>query len=780
MSTQTTAFALALALAAAPLGAQQPTPRDTGRAGATPAAPTGAATGVPTGVATGVPGAVPAARRDSTPPAITPAANQAAGVDAEIRMALFDLARGNDVPALTRLQWLSRAPMTLGDSLAAPASYRGREDMLFLLAESYYRLGIDSGFRAAAQPVVSAGSGRYTPLLRSQLLLDAYRRGDYQGALALAGAASPTDLHGLSSLVAGLAAYQLRDYPRAHAAFAAARGAGGTYGQYAQYMDALTTLRADTAQLQPALTALEALANGAGGEFGAQVRLTAAELAYEAGRYDDAVRLASGVPDSSGLAAQALLTRAWALYKADRVPEAGAAFAQFAARYPALPERDESRLMAGQTLLQLGKTQEAGQLFRTVADSATTEVRQLQARARDVMSQAARALVSARAAGLLFITDPESGKTIALQDRSDADQTVLAAAFADSTVAQPLVSASEIVAVDDVAHRLDGMSSSLGEAFPRRVLFAPASATRAPVQYAQAATALQSADADVAVARQRLQELLAGYRAELALLQQLSTNLGSDRANLDRMTAQLEATRNQLAQLSARLDAAAQQIRGMFRQQVDATRSLVAANQAALDSVRAEVGSGTGVEAGALATEAQTLAIYRAIADLIAQGMDNAISHHPTFALRDSVRARGDTVEQLLAQTRGALEATSRDVSAALARLQAGEPASVGAARTTLAALESRRAAAESQLVAVVNAELDARANEMIASLQRDTEAAQFGSASASFFQAIDANPAPGTQQTTGTTSSSSAAGYTGRPAASRTAGTAASSNPQK
>jgi hypothetical protein len=57
-------------------------------------------------------------------------------------------------------------------------------------------------------------------------------------------------------------------------------------------------------------------------------------------------------------------------------------------------------------------------------------------------------------------------------------------------------------------------------------------------------------------------------------------------------------------------------------------------------------------------------------------------------------------------------------------------------------------------VVAVVDAELRARATEMIAVLKRDTEAAEFGSASASFFQAIDAGQ-PST--TTGASSSANA-----------------------
>jgi hypothetical protein len=46
--------------------------------------------------------------------------------------------------------------------------------------------------------------------------------------------------------------------------------------------------------------------------------------------------------------------------------------------------------------------------------------------------------------------------------------------------------------------------------------------------------------------------------------------------------------------------------------------------------------------------------------------------------------------------------------------------------------------------VAAVNAELSARAGRLIADLQRNTEAAQFGVASAAFFRAIDETRAVG------------------------------------
>ena len=60
----------------------------------------------------------------------------------------------------------------------------------------------------------------------------------------------------------------------------------------------------------------------------------------------------------------------------------------------------------------------------------------------------------------------------------------------------------------------------------------------------------------------------------------------------------------------------------------------------------------------------------------------------------------------------------------------------------------------EGEVIAAVSAELSARASEMMAGLQRSTEAAQFGTASAAFFRAIDGTRAVGGAGTVGATRS--------------------------
>ena len=695
---------------------------------------------------------------------VTPTPNQALGVDAEVRAALFELAEDRYLQALGRLEWLQESPEAVP---AAPpgGAVRGRQDMLFLLAESYYRLGMSEPFRAAAQALLgSPGAARYEALVRPQLLLDAYRRGEYERATRLADSVAlaqvPAETRGLAALVAGLSAYQLRRYPEARSAFASARQAGPAYAGPAGYMDVLTQLRADTAQIAPALTALQALATEASGAFADQIRLTAAQLAYEAEQYPEAVRIAGAIPASSGLAAQALLTRAWALYKADQIEAAGEAFLEFGRRFPQMPEREESLLMAAQALLQLGRTDEAAQLFRTVADSASAGAGALRAGATGV-ARTASALVNSRAAGLLFITDPASGKTIALEDAAGAEWAVLAAVFADTILPSPRVALGGIVSLDEVLARLDSATRAGDAALPespardvtRRVFFTQASATATRGEYVSRSQELYAADLAVALARCRLEEATAALALRITMLEQLRARLDDEARVFDQTAATLALTQDSLARLNSVLDAAAMRLRQMFEAQTRVTRLLAAENTSMIDSLRSAMTGSLGEnEHVVLNYEAQTAQIYGQIASSIEGELDRAIRHHPVFALRDSVSARGDSLRQLLSGTRQVVASVRQSIDDELNSLRAGEPERIRMLRSTLASAEARQANVEAQMVALVNAELEARAGELLADLQRGVEAAEFGSASAAFFQALDAGRATTTPARSGVT----------------------------
>ena len=694
-----------------------------------------------------------ALRRTLGDSSLIPQENQALGVDAEVRAALYQLLDGRPIPALSRLQWLSSSPTALGTSADA-GMVRSRENMLFLLAEAYYTLGMDESFRAAARDLAAnSPSGRFAPIVDAQLMLDAYRRGDYAGAITLSRSIGETQRgRGVATLVAGLASYQLGNFTDARASFAAATATGAPYADYARYMDALAMLRADTASGPAALTALQALASSATGEFSDQVRLTAAQLAYELEQYPVAVQLASAVSPTGGLGGPAQFTRAWALYKSDQLAPAGEAFADFANRFSQLPERDESRLMHGQVLLQLGQTNEAASLFQTVADSANAAVTRLQARASTAMTDAARALVLARAAGLLFIRDPASGKTIALQDAAGAEPDVLAAMFSDSVRTLPAVQAPELISLADVMGRIGGITPSIDTVVPQRLLVAPASATRNRADYAMGSQALYDADVAVALARFRLDEQLESQRLQLALLRRFQTLLANDLTGFDTLTRGLAAAQDSLSRVSAVIAAAGTRITQMFSAQVTATRMLADENIAAIDSLRRSLsGALSPTDEALLAQERQTAEYYRNTAGVIESGIGGAIALNPIFALADSVRGRAARVATLVAEARGAGEEAQRLLASAIAEMESSESERIRLLRGAIASAEAQRTSAEGRLITVIDAELRARAGEMLAMMRRDAEAAEFGSASALFFQTLDAERRAGTAGTTET-----------------------------
>jgi hypothetical protein len=320
------------------------------------------------------------------------------------------------------------------------------------------------------------------------------------------------------------------------------------------------------------------------------------------------------------------------------------------------------------------------------------------------------------------------------------------------------VATPQLISLDDVERRVEAVGGSLAPG-TRRLLFTQASASANRTEYARRMQALFAADMSVALARFRVQEALEAHERQLAMLRSLQQVLGTEGNNLTELAGRLTAARDSLTRLAALLEVRGNTIRQMFRSQISSLRLLAGENLAAIDSVRRalEVGPLVGGQGSVLDLEAQTAQTYRAVADDIERGIEGAIGHHPTFALRDSVRARSDRLGRLLTETQGALAAAQQALQGEIARLEQEQPA--GPQRATLASAESQRAAAENALVAVVDAELNARATELVAELRRDTEAAQFGVASATFFQALDAGQTPGTSGTSGSTGASGASG---------------------
>ena len=665
-------------------------------------------------------------------------------VDAEVRVAMFELASGDEVAALSRLERVSALAARDSTSVGLPE----RAALHFLLSQSYYRLGILTGFRREAEAALAAGQTRYASVLRPQLLVEAYRVGDYTRAVMLSRDIPVNDASGLGPLVAGLAAYQAGDLTAARSAFGRASASASPLAAYARYMDALAQLRADTAHATNGMAALEAVATSATGAFADQARLTAAQVAYEGERYDEAIRIAGAIPPTSQLAAPALLTRAWALYKLDNVDDAERAFSEFVTRYPDRPEHDEAQLMSAQAQLELGRSAEAERVFQSVADSSASTVSLLQTQTNAAIAEVARALVADRSAPLLAVGDPAGAKTLVLHDSTSTIGVVAAVAGPEATPGAPapvsVTVASALAHLDSVAQRAPSTV--------KRVLFAPASATRQPRELADRSQNLARADAAVAVARYRVGEELEAQQREMALLARLAATLAGDSAAIGSLAASYQTLADSIARLDQLMAAAEVRLRQMLGREIEETRSLAAENARTADSLRTALAAGAGPEdRAALDAEVAAATTYTRIAEIAVTGLDNAIAHHPAFAIRDSLRAHNASAKAVLAQLQSSYTGSRRDIDAALAALRGGDGPDVQRARQALADAEARRGAAEGEVIATVTAELSARAAEMVASLQRSTEAAQFGVASAAFFRAIDGTRAVGGVGSVGT-----------------------------
>jgi len=242
-----------------------------------------------------------------------------------------------------------------------------------------------------------------------------------------------------------------------------------------------------------------------------------------------------------------------------------------------------------------------------------------------------------------------------------------------------------------------------------------------------------------------MNEQLDAQQRQIALLSQLSGSLAADSGQVGAMAVDYQTLADSIARLDQLLSTAETRLREMLGREIEATRTLAAENAKTADSLRSALASrGSAEDRAALDDEIATAAAYAKIAEVAATGLDRAIAHHPVFVARDSLRARDASARAVLAAMQTSYTGSRRDVDAALGTVRGGDTPEVQRARQALADAESRRTAAEGQAVAAVSAELSARAGRLIADLQRNTEAAEFGVASAAFFRAIDEGRAVG------------------------------------
>ncbi len=694
--------------------------------------------------------------------------------DAEIRIALYEMVTGRPAAALARL----RAAAGVGGDSAGTTAGTGpsdrrldEEDRRFLMAECFFRLAMADSLAATARRVLAGPAGaRYGSVLRAQLLVTAYRAGDIETAAAIAAGLPDSDRSAVTALIGGLVAYRRGDSAGARAGFAGAQRApgAGPIADYARYMTAVSSTSAtrgaggiadDSSRAAAALPTLDAGLPSTGGEAGNQLRVATAELAADAGQSDRAIALVDAVDPASGSDVQARLIRAWVLARSAHPDRAAKAFGDLADRYPQLPEQEESRLLAAQAMLDAQHAADAQGAFRAVGDLAGAEETSFGQWSADPHS-AARALVEARAADLLLLPDVTLGKTLAMSDSEAADRAALRAVggpragAGDAAHTPPAVLSVAAVGarIDSAVHaaqRRDGdVMTPSDEALLRRAIFAgdppDAAATEARAQLARSVRALHDADVAVAVADASARAYRDNVGLQLLVLEHTRQAIGVAGDSLAPTLGRVAAIEDSLARVTETVDAAGGRLHRMFEPQVTGTRSLASENLRQIDSVRLAVAAvGTADDREALRREAEIAATYAHLADAVDRGLVRAIGNHPAFALRDTIRLRGERTRQLIVQTRRAVAAGEAAVDDQVARVSADDTTREVLRRTLVAASAAQDQAAAALTAAVARA-LGRRAEMLAAAFRRDQEAAAFGAASAGFFRATAASATPG------------------------------------
>ena len=329
------------------------------------------------------------------------------------------------------------------------------------------------------------------------------------------------------------------------------------------------------------------------------------------------------------------------------------------------------------------------------------------------------------------------------RDYAGANYWLLLSAFRGGAPASaaPDSGGARLETLGDVTSMVQPAVAALGADFPTRVLYARSATPAPPGAYADHAEALRTADLAVAAANFRLRQALDDQQQRIASMTALQALIGHTNTDLDSYGGQLSSTRDSLGKVMKTIDDTRNKLREALGAQVATTRRLARENQQRSDSVRASLqGHLTSADVAVLTLESQTAGVYAATADLVESSVDQAIARNPAFTARDRLGVNITKGEALRIDTKGVLAEDSTLVTAELARLRGTESDRARAARGAVAIAEGQRAAAEGALVALVDDELRGRASSLLATLQRDREGADFGSASAAFFKAVDAS----------------------------------------
>jgi TolA-binding protein len=416
---------------------------------------------------------------------------------------------------------------------------------------------------------------------------------------------------------------------------------------------------------------------------------------------------------------------AWKLYGARQFDRAADAFNQLTGFAPGFASRNDARLMRAQALLENGSADSAAAIFRVAADSSRAVRAAADARVADgSLATFARALTERRAGWMLWAPDIRDGRLLMPAPDSAASGLLRRV--------QPVY----------IQRQLDAMGGVASDAALRAMIWTASSAPLGGVR--ELGDSLSLADVRVARAVARIQLLRSereGHVADAARYTKLVATVADSFAVTEK---QIAAFADSLVKRDAAIALNLTQYRTTVLEKIATVRAQAALNRARMDSVQ---GSATvsGVALQTLRAERATAEQYVALADASASAVDLGLTRLPIKYQRDSVQLRLEKLRASLVQSRAVYDAAYRAAQLAEQNLASDENKRLDDASGEQRAAESSRDAFALQLTDAISVVLKARAAALQTTLERGSEAGEYGTGAALFFASVKVDSVRGT-----------------------------------
>ncbi len=460
-----------------------------------------------------------------------------------------------------------------------------------------------------------------------------------------------------------------------------------------------------------------ALRAGATGADADALRARLARLRAEQG--DLAGERATPAGDAQERVARA---DAWRAYRAGRFLESARLFAHVAVTAASPLRSGDARLMAAQAYLEAGRPDSSRVWFATARDSTRAAEGAVDSTFNATVTEPARAIVAARAFELLYgdaattgellVADPDTMRALtgapALRTRTTSDLTATARALGRPLAARGVGTALRLPFTPDGLARLRAVALEVREA-----------------------------DARVARTQQALEQARQEQSTRRVAAEQLIRYVEAMRDSLAATERTLHVLSDAMQERDSSIARTVRQYRVTLLAKIAAVRTLAAVNARHVDSLVSRARAMPSEALQVARDEMATAAAYQQIANTADAALDSGLVRQPVLLRRDAAHVKLAALYEALS-----LEDARQDSARVAAfALRDGVAAAWTAREQRMlalrAALAAMRDSVERMAMVMVADELRARAAQWRTTLTREREGAEFGEATARFFEVM-------------------------------------------